>query len=148
MLVLVLHAALSGFKTSRALLVSQRWLFHCQVRSGSGCALLFSNLPDCHARRYVPGLRGASFRRRALRCEHIAILQSAASSGLPSAIWRECRSAPGVDFQDARMGALLENTDSESDAPFRPRMPLMANPPCSGGVHQEGQCAELANATE
>src|SRR5712675_2276793 len=55
---------------------------------------------------------------------------------------------PGVDFQDARMGAFLENTDSESDAPFRPRMPLMANPPCSGGVHQEGQCAELANATE
>ena len=107
MFVLVLHAALSGVKTSRALLVSQRWLFHCQVRSGSGCALLFSNLPDCHARRYVPGLRGASFRRRVLRCEHIAILQSAASSGLPSAIWRECRSASRCRFPRCENGSVF-----------------------------------------
>jgi len=45
------------------------------------------------------------------------------------------------------MERFLENTDSESDAPFRPRMPLLANPRALG-MHQEGQCAELANATE
>jgi hypothetical protein len=42
----------------------------------------------------------------------------------------------------------LENTDWESDALFRPRIPLMANPRCSGGVHQEGQCAEVAHVAE
>src|SRR6267154_1505 len=34
----------------------------------------------------------------------------------------------------------LENTDSESDAPFRPRMPLMANP------RALGECIRKANA--
>jgi len=54
---------------------------------------------------------------------------------------------PGVDFQDARMERFLESYRFRIGCSVQTRMPLMANPRALG-VHQEGQCAELANATE
>src|SRR5258707_7505874 len=106
---------LSTFR-SRILLpdASQRWLFHCQVRSGSGCALLFSDLPDCHAQRHVPGLRGASARHCVLRREHIAILQSTASSDLPSARHSESRSASRSRFPRCENGSVFVRTPIEN----------------------------------
>jgi len=56
MFVLCSARGFSGVKTSRALLGVTTRLFHCQVRSGSGCALLFRS-PDCHGRRYVRASR-------------------------------------------------------------------------------------------
>src|ERR1700719_5240480 len=93
---------------------TQGWIFHCQVRSGSGCVLLFSNLPDCHVRRHFPELRAAPARRRVLLPEHIAILESAASSGLPSAKWRQFPSASSSRFPRCENGSVFVTTPIEN----------------------------------
>jgi hypothetical protein len=93
---------------------SQGWIFHCRVRSGSGCVFLFSDLPDCHARRHFPVPRGVPARRRVLPPEHIAILQSAASSGLPSARRPESRPASRSRFPRCENGSAFWRTPIEN----------------------------------
>src|SRR6266852_2480665 len=98
-------------------------VFRCRARSGSGCVLLFLDLPDCRARLRCPALPGAPAQRRALLPEHSAILQSAASSGLPAVRWLESRWAsrsqfPGWKTRSVFLGIVIENLKLRSGFAF------------------------------
>jgi len=102
---------------------SRQWTLHCRARSGNGCVLLFLDLPDCRARLNCPGLLGAPARRRVLPLEHIAIFQSAASSG-PIAVrslescWASRSQFPGWKNGNAFLKTLVGNSMFRSGFAF------------------------------
>jgi hypothetical protein len=128
---------------------SRRWIFHCQVHSGSGCVLLFSDVLDCCARRHFREPREAPTRCCVQFPEHIAILQSAASSALSSVIWRESRSASRSRFprcENARvfLRTMIENPMIPSGRAFH----SLASASRSVEMHWEAQSAEGPNVAE
>src|SRR6266481_5158064 len=79
---------------------------------------------DCRVRRHFPELRGAPTRSRVLLPEHIAILQSAASSGPRSARRAESRPASRCRFPRCENGSVFLRVPIENQT----LIPLIANP--------------------
>ncbi len=121
---------------------SRQWIFHCRGRSGSGCVSCFGVL-DCRVRRHFPELRGAPTRSRVLLPEHIAILQSAASSGPRSARRSESRPASRCRFPRCENGSVflrvpIENQTLCSGLAFHSLQTLVLRRSASGEPKRGG----------